>query len=631
MDFSAITITDADIDEIESILGNVSFDAERRDILKNLSTVDIQAFPGTGKTTVLVAKLAILAKKWPYSHKGICVLSHTNVAREEIETRLGDTPLGKKLLSYPHFIGTIHSFANTFLALPYLRSKGYPISLIDTEITLEKRFNRLHEGTLKFFERKHFGKNKCELTDYPKKIDINCNSESDSYKDVIKSVDDSFNYGYFTYNESLFISRYVLQNKCIVNALQERFPLVLIDEAQDTNSLQWEIIRNTFCRPESKTVIQKYGDANQAIYESLLTDDSTMGFPADGYLQIRNSLRFGGRITSLINPLAVVSGGAMTGDNRQFDKNDNKHSIILFDDSDIEKVLPAFGSIVLDAFDDEELKNNACYGIHAIGMVHKRNEDKSDPKKFPFSVKDYFPRYDSTANRFQKTPNNLIDFFRISSVEYSNSYISRTENIAKGIRHILHTFQPKLIPFKRTAFNSLCQYIAEEQRPCFRKEFKEIVDLPYGNEIEWNAVVDKIQDLCIKWFIDISRSNQLMWNEDNRTEHKAIDNVFEYSNEKTGRSVTIEIGSIHSQKGKTHLATLVLETFWNDPNISHILDWITDQHPKKAGKRDFKRLKCHFVALSRAKGLICIALPKKLVDENRINQLTKAGWTICKI
>ena len=487
MDFSVITITDADIDEIESILGNVSFDDERRNIIKNLNTVDIQAFLGTGKTTVLVAKLAILAKKWPYSDKGICVLSHTNVAREEIEKRLGNTPLGKKLLSYPHFIGTIHSFANTFLALPYMRSNGYTVSLIDTEITLEKRFEHLSAGTKIYFTHNGYDKHKCESSDYPITLNVNCNSSTNSYKDIENRIKDSFRHGYYTYNETLYISRHVLRKGVIANALQERFPLVLIDEAQDTNSLQWDIISNAFCRPDSKTVIQKYGDANQAIYESLLTDDSTMVFPADGYLQIRNSLRFGGRITSLINPLTVVSGGAMTGDNRQFDKNDNKHSIILFDDSDIEKVLPAFGSIVLDAFDDEELKNNACYGIHAIGMVHKPNENKSDPKKFPFSVKDYFPHYDSTTNRFQKTPNNLIDFFRISSVEYSNSYISRTENIAKGIRHILHTFQPKLIPFKRTAFNSLCQYIAEEQRFCFRKEFKEIVDLPYGNEIEWKA------------------------------------------------------------------------------------------------------------------------------------------------
>ena len=102
-----ITISDGDIDEIESLFGNVHFDQARRDIIKDLSSFDVQAFPGTGKTTVLVAKLAILAKKWPYNYRGICVLSHTNAARDEIETRLGNTSIGQKLLSYPHFVGTI--------------------------------------------------------------------------------------------------------------------------------------------------------------------------------------------------------------------------------------------------------------------------------------------------------------------------------------------------------------------------------------------------------------------------------------------------------------------------------------------------------------------------------------------
>lgn len=59
---SEIDITDADIDEIELLLGNLKFDSQRRDILKCMDSIDIQAFPGSGKTTVLIAKLAILAK-----------------------------------------------------------------------------------------------------------------------------------------------------------------------------------------------------------------------------------------------------------------------------------------------------------------------------------------------------------------------------------------------------------------------------------------------------------------------------------------------------------------------------------------------------------------------------------------
>ncbi|MFM2488798.1 UvrD-helicase domain-containing protein [Enterococcus avium] len=90
-----IVITDEDIDWVESIMeGDISFDKERRDIIKDLRSIDIQAFPGSGKTTVLVAKLAILANKWTSTSSGICVLSHTNVAREEIEKRIGGTSVG---------------------------------------------------------------------------------------------------------------------------------------------------------------------------------------------------------------------------------------------------------------------------------------------------------------------------------------------------------------------------------------------------------------------------------------------------------------------------------------------------------------------------------------------------------
>ena len=84
----------------------------RREVLKSNAPMDIAACPGSGKTTLLVAKLAILAEKWQHRTRGICVLSHTNVARREIEARLGRTSVGRRLLSYPHFIGTIHGFVN---------------------------------------------------------------------------------------------------------------------------------------------------------------------------------------------------------------------------------------------------------------------------------------------------------------------------------------------------------------------------------------------------------------------------------------------------------------------------------------------------------------------------------------
>lgn len=66
-------------------------DDSRLRAIRNLETCDFEACPGSGKTTLLVAKLAILASRWPYPQRGICVLSHTNAARDEIDHRLSAT------------------------------------------------------------------------------------------------------------------------------------------------------------------------------------------------------------------------------------------------------------------------------------------------------------------------------------------------------------------------------------------------------------------------------------------------------------------------------------------------------------------------------------------------------------
>lgn len=142
-------VTDEDIEWVAALMGLDAIDEPRRAFLTSRSTHDVAACPGSGKTTLIVAKLAIFARKWPHRTKGICVLSHTNVAREEIQHRLGNTVVGQRLLGYPHFIDTIHGFVNRFLALPWLNSNGYPSPTIDDAVATAHR-----RGTLTVKEYK---------------------------------------------------------------------------------------------------------------------------------------------------------------------------------------------------------------------------------------------------------------------------------------------------------------------------------------------------------------------------------------------------------------------------------------------------------------------------------------------
>lgn len=102
------TITELDLEALATLTPDLNFeDDDRRAVLLENQSRDINAAPGSGKTTVLAAKLLILARKWEAARSGICVLSHTNVARDEIQRRLGKSIEGSRLLTYPHFIGTI--------------------------------------------------------------------------------------------------------------------------------------------------------------------------------------------------------------------------------------------------------------------------------------------------------------------------------------------------------------------------------------------------------------------------------------------------------------------------------------------------------------------------------------------
>lgn len=94
-------ITDEDIEWISGLMKLEGLDEQRLAFLRSRETLDVSACPGSGKTTLVVAKLAMLARKWKSRTRGICVLSHTNVARHEIEQRLGDTEVGRRLLNYP--------------------------------------------------------------------------------------------------------------------------------------------------------------------------------------------------------------------------------------------------------------------------------------------------------------------------------------------------------------------------------------------------------------------------------------------------------------------------------------------------------------------------------------------------
>ena len=142
-------ISDKDIESTEKLLlpDGAYFSEDARNVIRCWHSADVAACPGSGKTTVLLAKLKLLVDRMPLENgSGICVLSHTNVAVDEIKKRLSG--YADKLLSYPNYIGTIQSFVDKFVTMPYLRNiVGRNVQAVDNLTYAQHMLNRMQSST----------------------------------------------------------------------------------------------------------------------------------------------------------------------------------------------------------------------------------------------------------------------------------------------------------------------------------------------------------------------------------------------------------------------------------------------------------------------------------------------------
>lgn len=620
-----IVISDEDIEWVKTIMPDIEFDECRINILKNMSGTDVHACPGSGKTTLLVAKLAMLAKKWNEEGRGICVLSHTNVAREEIQERLGTSDVGKKLLSYPHFIGTFQSFMDTFISMPILRSCGIPVNIVDTEFVTERRWNSIY--TKGWLERNGKDKKICDPVKLPCEFNVSCSKTSPTYKALIKVTMDSRQRGEFTFNEMEMYSFYGLAKKPVIREIfQQRFPIMFIDEAQDTKSEIWDLINRLYEKAPENVFYQAYGDSNQAIFNSYERMEEVNVFPRKACLEMLNSKRFVESVAELSNGVALDKR-KMLGEAKGLSNSNPKHTIFLFKHGQEEKVLQKYAELLLQTFSDDEISKYKKYGCHVLGMVHKLDNKENE---IAVRLSNYYPEYNPETKK--TAPTQLIDYFYIAEEQLckTREFAQKVDWICKGILKLIKMSQKKEIKYSNSAFRTIVRNVPTNH---VRENLLVICDMDYTSPKVWNKTLEYIYEVFGD-FINIEKMKTEKFTEwkgavekeGQEFEDKST-NKRMYKDEASGRSVELQFGSIHSSKGRTHLATLILETKYYEYNLSSILPWLAGKNGK-LGQRNKQRLKCQYVAMTRAKGLICLAMLEDNVSSEMQKNLIEFGWNI---
>ncbi|MFG1420456.1 UvrD-helicase domain-containing protein [Roseixanthobacter liquoris] len=627
-------------------------DDSRLRAMLNLETADYEACPGSGKTTLLVAKLAILAMKWPHRRQGICVLSHTNAARNEIGSRLSSSAAGVALLRYPHFVGTIHSFVNEYLAVPWLRSKGNPVRAVDTQIALSKRIASLAGNWRTALKARGLNEYALmyEATDYTG--DTNKGSlgrATPFYKALVEQSRKSSEEGYFCFDEMFVWANELLDTfPEIAKDLRIRFPLVYIDEAQDNSEQQSAILHRIFCVGEGASRRQRFGDSNQAIYSrSGQTGASTDPFPSEQKHDIPRSYRFPQIIADEVKRFGVVPQQLVgAGPTTIRVKSAAKQPVVfLFDDQSVREVLPRYGAHLLDSFNEDEL---AVGTFAAVAGVHELEEENPIPR----AMGHYAPTYDASCARKDSAPSTFAQY--LAKARFEMGGLGNTHVLVNALASALFRMS-ELAGSSRTSFSRKSPHkrlIEALNGSAAHADYLKLVELTLQARGEFDAAHWTAEGHPLAQSITAQLTNNaaltkeakefLSWQPQTVLDgaenafKPRTDNLFSYPH--ADPKVHVRLGSIHSVKGETHTATLVLDTYFHKHHLSELKPWLLGVRsggfttkkkvPVLEGPRLLGRLKLHYVAMTRPSHLLCLAMRKDAFERGELDILRNRGWHI---
>lgn len=651
----AAPITDADVEWVIKLMGLEELDEPRRDFLKSMETVDVAACPGSGKTTLVVAKLAILARHWRSRMQGVCVISHTNAAREEIEKRLGGTEVGQRLLRFPHYIDTIHGFTSRFLASPWLRSQGISLQAIDDEATHKARRRELtrreYEVAQTAFERKfrslHSLRIRSADLDQPLGAeDIGFAPHTPTYKSVVKSLSGAAKAGYFCFDEVFVLGHALLnQNADVGAALRLRFPYVLIDEMQDTQSEQAGVLQRVFPRDDPGIRVIRVGDPNQEIFEKNTPLPDPFPDPVR-QLEIASSFRFNQAIASIANPFAYVPiTNGLIGLRAPHVTGSVPNTIIVFPDEDATGVLDEFGKLVIKHLPAETRKA----GVYAVGAVHRLDNYKEN--QYPKALEHYWPSYRSDTTKTSFKPRTFAEGAHIARryAMREPTASSAVELLASCLANLgLLAFPGSQVQLRSRHQASVVEKLTTKPKAfaLYRECLQQILFVASEpTEQGWTKVIAPKLSLlaaalhdaeCMT--ADCQSYQYLAWEPAPEATEAgesggALINTYRFQNGADG--VDIRMSSIHSEKGKTHTATLILETFKRTRFIEKHMPWLEGKkagakRPHDSSKRDMMLM---YVGMTRPTHMLCLAarqssLGKGAAREKRRAALEIAGWSI---
>ena len=253
--------------DVSHILDNLN-DAQRNAVTSEKQHLLVLAGAGSGKTRVLVHKIAWEVEALGRNPSSIMAVTFTNKAANEMRSRIEELLQSPMLDSW---VGTFHGLSHKLLKRFHKEaglSSGFTILDSDDQLRIVKRISKdlsLDEAT--WPARQSQWQINTWKDDGHRSKDVD--EKGDFYTETVNKIykeyeelcirDDLVDFG-----ELLLKSYEVLINSpSVKDFFQTRFQSILIDEFQDTNTIQYKWLREIASKKANVTAV---GDDDQSIY-----------------------------------------------------------------------------------------------------------------------------------------------------------------------------------------------------------------------------------------------------------------------------------------------------------------------------------------------------------------------------
>lgn len=569
------------------------FSLEQMKAITAGGNINIVAGPGSGKTTILAAKLISLLAKQKRGDKGICCITHTNIAVKEIKDRV--ELCGLPNIEYPNFIGTIQSFFDHYFA-----RKAFGILLPETKMRIldgDQYFEIYSQKFLSYFPNWSYSAPSYKKRNAHLVIDKNHaimfkNDEKKYYASGINSVLKwILDHGIINSEQMTTLAHWYISchTDKLKAAIGERFDFLLLDEAQDTSSEQYRLLMQL--TEGTNVQFQRFGDPYQALYTIYGNETVDAWNPIieaeKGVAQVKEistTVRFGPHIANLVKDVCYENYSTF---HPSKSSSSLENCLIIFED---EEDLRRKYQRLIQRCVTENTDFSECHKKDEI--VAPLHED----------LKRWFPNYDKSLN-----------------VSHNPKY-----------KDVFNAVQNELAHLNRMTK-------AEEHELLQQNlDLASLVGKIIKGLVTGNMTREELERLIIPFIPSHSRKEAAELSDTLLAKFMYVSDEITGTLNKTEQQ--INLSTIHGVKGETHRSTFLLldsEVYWSKKDHENF--FFKTLYPFLIGKRrDYGNelgsksikdcLKYAYVALSRPKFLAGVAIPTSSITTSQKRKMLDYGW-----